>query len=259
MCFRGRSWMNWQQHLDTLEGRSDLAGLIIISGKPGIFIAGADLREFAAALDVPREEVVALCRRGQTLFGRLAKCPFVTVAAIDGVCLGGGAELATWCDRRVFSNNPKTQLGFPEVKLGLFPGWGGTARAPRMVGLGNAAEMITGGESIDARAAQAMGFADDVVPAEKLLPAAIAMVRAEQAKQRLFARPQALEWPSADRRYRARFSGGNIFGAHPATDQRQLSGADGGLGDDVGDGPMPIVRRPANKRPRGCRISLVRR
>ena len=54
--------------------------------------------------------------------------PFVTVAAIDGMCVGGGAELAMWCDRRIMTDSPKTQFGFPEVKLGLFPGWGGTAR-----------------------------------------------------------------------------------------------------------------------------------
>jgi 3-hydroxyacyl-CoA dehydrogenase/enoyl-CoA hydratase/carnithine racemase len=172
------------QHLDALEKNSDLAGLIIISGKPGTFIAGADLREFAVSLDVPREEIVALCRGGQSLFARLSSCPFVTVAAIDGVSLGGGAELAIWCDRRVMSDNHKTHLGFPEVKLGLFPGWGGTVRAPRQVGLGNAAEMITGGESIDANEARAMGYADDVVPAEDLLKAALAMVRTEQKTER---------------------------------------------------------------------------
>ena len=86
-------------HFDALESQSDVVGLIICSAKPGIFIAGADLREFAASFDVPKSEVEALCRTGQTLFGRLSKMPFVTVAAIDGVCLGGGAELATWCDR----------------------------------------------------------------------------------------------------------------------------------------------------------------
>jgi 3-hydroxyacyl-CoA dehydrogenase/enoyl-CoA hydratase/3-hydroxybutyryl-CoA epimerase/3-hydroxyacyl-CoA dehydrogenase/enoyl-CoA hydratase/3-hydroxybutyryl-CoA epimerase/enoyl-CoA isomerase len=104
----------------------------------------------------------------------------VSVAAIDGIAAGGGAELAVWCDRRVMSANPKTEIGFPEVKLGLFPGWGGTVRAPRMVGLANALEMITSGENIDAAAAMKMGLASDVVPAEKLLHAAIAVVRAEQ-------------------------------------------------------------------------------
>ena len=65
----------------------------------------------------------------------LSSCNYVTVAAIDGMCVGGGAELAMWCDRRILTDNEKTAYGFPEVKLGLFPGWGGTARTPRMVGL----------------------------------------------------------------------------------------------------------------------------
>jgi 3-hydroxyacyl-CoA dehydrogenase/enoyl-CoA hydratase/3-hydroxybutyryl-CoA epimerase/3-hydroxyacyl-CoA dehydrogenase/enoyl-CoA hydratase/3-hydroxybutyryl-CoA epimerase/enoyl-CoA isomerase len=167
-------------HLDALEKRSDLAGLVIRSGKEHSFIAGADLREFAASLDAPKEEVVKLCRAGHALFGRLSKCPFVTVAAIDGVCLGGGAELAVWCDRRVAADHPKTEIGFPEVKLGLFPGWGGCSRMPRMVGLANAVEMITSGESIGPREAYKMGLVSDVVPAERLLDAAVNLIRSEQ-------------------------------------------------------------------------------
>ena len=170
----------FSRHLDTLEGRSDLAGVVIRSGKPGSFIAGADLREFAASFDVRRADIVAMCNRGRTLFQRLSKMPFVTVAAIDGICVGGGAELAVWCDRRVMADDPKTQIGFPEVKLGLFPGWGGTARSSRIVGLGNAVEMVTSGESIDAKAAALMGLADDVTSVERLLDAAKRMVRAEQ-------------------------------------------------------------------------------
>ncbi len=170
-------------HLDVLEGRKDIAGLIIRSGKPGTFIAGADLREFAASFDIPAEHTVEMCQRGRKLFQRLSHTPFVTVAAIDGICVGGGAELAIWCDRRILSADAKTQFGFPEVKLGLFPGWGGTARASRIVGLGNAVELVTSGESIDGRAAVNMGLASDTVPADRLLDAAIGMVRAEQSTQ----------------------------------------------------------------------------
>ena len=166
--------------LDQLEGRKDLAGLVITSDKPGTFIAGADIREFLASLGAPKSEVVAMCRRGHQLFQRLSKGPFVSVAAIDGICVGGGAELAVWCDRRVMSDCPKSEIGFPEVKLGLYPGWGGTVRAPRIVGLANALEMITSGENVDARAALAMGLASDVVPADKLLDAAIGVIRAER-------------------------------------------------------------------------------
>ena len=174
-----------EKHLDELDKRAKLAGVVICSAKPGMFIAGADLKEFATWLDAPKAEVAGYCRRGQQLFGRLARGKYVTVAAIDGMCVGGGAELAMWCDRRVFSSNEKTAYGFPEVKLGLFPGWGGTARTPRMIGLANAVELVTGGENIDARTAAAMGLANDVVDAtgptnEALLAASVRMIRAEQ-------------------------------------------------------------------------------
>ncbi|HEX4130766.1 MAG TPA: 3-hydroxyacyl-CoA dehydrogenase NAD-binding domain-containing protein [Pirellulales bacterium] len=163
-----------------LEKRPGLAGLVIASAKPGIFIAGADLREFAAAKNVTHADVVEIATRGRSLFERLSKVPFVTTAAIDGMCVGGGAELAMWCDRRLMTTNPKAQYGFPEVKLGMFPGWGGTARTPRMVGLPNAVELVTGGESIDGRAAALMGLATDVVAPERLEHAAIELIRAEQ-------------------------------------------------------------------------------
>ena len=166
--------------LGQLEKRRGLKGLIFLSSKPGSFIAGADLREFAASLDSPREQVVAMAEHGRKLFERLTRLPLVSVAAIDGVCLGGGAELALWCDRRIMASEPSAQFGLPEVKLGLFPGWGGTVRAPRIVGLANAVEMITSGESVDAQTAAAMGLVSDVVPKAGLEEAAIALVRAEQ-------------------------------------------------------------------------------
>jgi 3-hydroxyacyl-CoA dehydrogenase/enoyl-CoA hydratase/3-hydroxybutyryl-CoA epimerase/3-hydroxyacyl-CoA dehydrogenase/enoyl-CoA hydratase/3-hydroxybutyryl-CoA epimerase/enoyl-CoA isomerase len=168
--------------LTRLEKRTDLAGLIIRSTKPGNFIAGADLREFVADIDAPPEHVVEISRRGQQLFARLSKTPFVTVAAIEGVCVGGGAELSVWCDRRMMVANSETSFGFPEVKIGIYPGWGGTARAPRIMGLSNAVELITSGEPIDAKTAASMGLVDDVTTAggEALLEAAIRLVRAEQ-------------------------------------------------------------------------------
>lgn len=170
-----------EQLFSQLETRSDLAGLVIRSGKPGSFIAGADLREFATSLDSPRQEIVAMCHRGRKLFQRLSQMPWVTVAAIDGICVGGGAELAIWCDRRIMSNDDKAQFGFPEVKLGLFPGWGGTARTSRIAGLANAVEMVTSGESIDAGAAAAMGLAADVVSRDRMQDAAIRLIHAEKA------------------------------------------------------------------------------
>ncbi len=178
-----------ERHLDELDRVKNLAGLVIRSGKPGMFIAGADLKEFVAWLDSPKEEVTSFCRRGQNLFGRLAKSSYVTIAAIDGICVGGGAELSIWCDRRIFVDRPETGFAFPEVKLGLFPGWGGTARTPRMIGLANAVELVTGGETIDAKTAGLMGLANDVIAHtqnegdDPLLAAAVRMIRAEQTSQ----------------------------------------------------------------------------
>ncbi len=166
-------------HLNELA-EMPLAGLLIHSEKPGIFIAGADLREFAVSLDMPAEETAAMCRRGRQLFQRLSQLPFITVAAIDGVCVGGGTELALWCDRRLVSNSSHTEVGLPEVKLGIFPGWGGTVRASRILGLANAVEMITSGQSLSPDEAVKMGFAEDQIAAEHLLSAACQLIRAEQ-------------------------------------------------------------------------------
>lgn len=165
------------QHLDELAQRKDLAGLIISSAKPGSFIAGADVREFVVLASAPPEEVAAMSAKGHALFAKLANVPFVTVAAIHGVCLGGGAELAVWCDRRVMTSDDQTEFGFPEVKLGLFPGWGGTVRTPRLIGLANAVQLITSGEPINAKKAYTLGLACDVVAPDKLQAAAIMAIR----------------------------------------------------------------------------------
>lgn len=172
------------QHLDALEKKSGLAGLVLMSAKPHGFIAGADVREFLAALQTGGGDVIAMSRQGQRLFARLSSKPFVSVAAINGVCLGGGAELSAWCDLRVMTTDERTEYGCPEVKLGLIPGWGGTARLPRLIGLANAVELITGGESIDARKAFALGLAWDVVAPDQLLAASIRAIRAARQDDR---------------------------------------------------------------------------
>lgn len=182
-------------HLDTIDKRNDISGVVIISAKPGIFIAGADLREFVTQLSAPKEQIAALCQRGQALFSRLSNGKYVSVAAINGVCVGGGAELASWCDRRVFTKFERTEFGFPEVKLGLYPGWGGTVRSPRLVGLANAVELITGGESIDAVSAQKMGWADDLCAPEDLLNASIRMIDDELRSKRYLSDRKRLAGP----------------------------------------------------------------
>ncbi|GIW94915.1 MAG: fatty acid oxidation complex subunit alpha [Pirellulaceae bacterium] len=186
-----------EQHLETVAGQANLAGLVINSAKPEIFIAGADLREFVAAFGVPRETTVAMCRRGQELLRRLSRLPCVTVAAIHGACLGGGAELAVWCDRRIVSDHRRTEIGFPEVQLGLCPGWGGSVRLPRLIGLPAAVEMITSGESRPAQEAVRLGLASGPVPPERLLDEALALVRREQQSGQYRRDRELLEQPVA--------------------------------------------------------------
>ena len=134
-----------------LAREARIRGLLIRSGKPDVFIAGADVKEF---LDVKPEDVRTMVERVQALFEQLAHLPYPTVAAINGACLGGGTELALACDYRLMSTSPKAQIGLPEVKLGIFPAWGGCTRLPRVVGLAPALDLILTGRSLDARRAR---------------------------------------------------------------------------------------------------------
>jgi len=136
--------------------------LLVRSGKPDVFIAGADIKEFT---QVAPEDASAGSARGQALFEQVARLPFPTVAAINGICVGGGTEFALACDYRLMSDAPAAKIGLPEVRLGLFPAWGGSVRLPRLVGLAPALDLILTGKSIDARRAKRIGVVDEAVPA----------------------------------------------------------------------------------------------
>ncbi|MEQ1832367.1 MAG: enoyl-CoA hydratase-related protein, partial [Candidatus Eisenbacteria bacterium] len=138
-------------------------GVIVISGKPGSFIAGADVDAIGAVTD--GAQVFELVRRGQAAYSRLAALPCATVAAIDGVCLGGGLELSLACDSRIASEESRTQIGLPETMLGILPAWGGTTRLPRLIGLPAALDMILTGRSLDAKRAERVGLIARAVPA----------------------------------------------------------------------------------------------
>jgi 3-hydroxyacyl-CoA dehydrogenase/enoyl-CoA hydratase/3-hydroxybutyryl-CoA epimerase/enoyl-CoA isomerase len=150
-----------------LRQRSDLRGLIFRSGKPGMFIAGADLRELSRAPQDP-EAARQLVQRGLDLIAAFEALPYPTVAAIEGACMGGGLELALGLDYRLASTHPKTELGLPETKIGLIPGWGGTQRLTRLLGPSLAAEMICTGEAVKAERARQIGLVFDAVPSERL-------------------------------------------------------------------------------------------
>jgi 3-hydroxyacyl-CoA dehydrogenase / enoyl-CoA hydratase / 3-hydroxybutyryl-CoA epimerase / enoyl-CoA isomerase len=162
--------------LGGLEKRRDLTGLVLASGKPGHFVAGADLRELGSPT-ISSEQVKALVDLGLSIPARLERLPFPTVATIEGACVGGGLEFVLGCDYRILSLHPKTELGAPEVKIGLIPGWGGTQRLSRVIGPSLAAEMICSGDSIKAARAREIGLAADIVPSEHLRSEAEELVR----------------------------------------------------------------------------------
>jgi 3-hydroxyacyl-CoA dehydrogenase/enoyl-CoA hydratase/3-hydroxybutyryl-CoA epimerase/3-hydroxyacyl-CoA dehydrogenase/enoyl-CoA hydratase/3-hydroxybutyryl-CoA epimerase/enoyl-CoA isomerase len=166
--------------LDQLE-KEKPAGLVFRSGKPGMFIAGADLKVIGSFPKPNAELAEQVSSQGREVIRRLNKTPFPTVAAVEGACAGGGAELSIWCDRRVFSRHKSTQWGFPEVKVGILPAWGGTQRAPRVLGISNAIELCCGGDFVGVDEAQKLGLADDVVDGQDdLLDAAIRLIRHDQ-------------------------------------------------------------------------------
>lgn len=145
-------------------------GLVIRSAKAKGFIAGADIREFQKFDE--QGTIGDSIRRGQQAFQRLAELPCPTVAAIHGFCMGGGTEISLACRYRVASNDPSTRIGLPEVKLGIYPGWGGSVRLPRLVGAPAAMDMMLTGRTLSASAAKAIGLVDKVVDAAVLVDAA---------------------------------------------------------------------------------------
>ena len=160
-------------HLDFLEAeRGKLRGLIFRSAKPKIFLAGADLIGFSKESEITEEKLAKLIDQGQGTFERIARLPFPSVAAIHGVCLGGGCELALACDWRVASNASATKIGLPEVLLGILPAWGGSTRLPRLIGLPAALGAILTGKQYAAKPAQKIGLVDEVVYPEGLVAAA---------------------------------------------------------------------------------------
>ncbi|WP_341668303.1 3-hydroxyacyl-CoA dehydrogenase NAD-binding domain-containing protein [Alcaligenes sp. SDU_A2] len=145
-------------------------GLVIYSGKPAGFIAGADIDEFAELDNAQKGQ--ALVTRGWRLFNKLAKLPYPTLALIQGHCLGGGLELALACRYRLVVDVPDTRLALPEVILGIFPGWGGMMRLPRLIGPAAAIDLMLSGKAVDARKAVSLGLADARVPTRLAMQAA---------------------------------------------------------------------------------------
>jgi 3-hydroxyacyl-CoA dehydrogenase/enoyl-CoA hydratase/3-hydroxybutyryl-CoA epimerase len=153
-----------------------IQGIVLISGKPDGFIAGADIEQFPALQTATDAERIS--RLGQDLLNRLEKLRVPSVAAIHGACLGGGLELALACRYRICTDDPKTTLATPEVQLGLIPGMGGTQRLPKRVGLQAALDMILTGRSVRPRRALQTGLVDEMVHPAILEEIAIDRARA---------------------------------------------------------------------------------
>ena len=160
----------------SLQKRTDLKGVILYSAKPKIFVAGADLKRIWRTLDWPDEKIIQFCEDGRRVMARLSQMNCPTVAAIHGACLGGGLEITLWCDYRIATNERRTILGLPEVKLGLVPGWAGTVRLPRLAGLKPSLEMVTSGQPVTAEAAMKMGFVDQLSSFETLTDDTVAFI-----------------------------------------------------------------------------------
>lgn len=166
--------------LAELEKTTDLQGVILCSGKPGMFIAGADLKELAN-LKPSATDALALTLRGLGFIGRFEKLPCPTVVLIDGACMGGGTEVSLAFDYRLAGTHPKCEIGLPETKIGILPGWGGTQRLPRVIGPSLAVEFICTGEAVKAGKARELGIVWDVVPSEKMLDEALRLLAMTRA------------------------------------------------------------------------------
>lgn len=170
--------------LDTALDRIDAdrpVGVVLASAKPRSFIAGADLFELRGLAD---EALEAHLARGQRILDRLAALPMPTVAALDGDALGGGLEVALACRLRVAADDPTVKLGLPETTLGLVPGWGGTIRLPRLVGLEAALALLVPGKTIPPAEAARIGLVDRLASRADLLAAARSLALAPAAPPR---------------------------------------------------------------------------
>lgn len=153
-----------EETVDSLYNDSEVGALVITGAGEKAFVAGADISEFPS---LTKDNGEKLARRGQSVFQKIADLPFPVVAAVNGFALGGGMELALACDIRVASDN--AQVGLPEVTLGIFPGYGGTQRLPRLIPSGKAKELIFTGDQIKAEEAAQVGIVEHVVPAGEAL------------------------------------------------------------------------------------------
>lgn len=163
-----------QNAVDKVKAENSIKGLLLTSGKD-TFIVGADITEFLGRFKAPDDQLESWLLETHSLFNSIEDLPYPTVCAINGICLGGGFELALSATYRVAST--QARVGLPETKLGIYPGWGGTIRLPRLIGADNAIEWIAAGENHRPDAALSVGALDAVVNPEGLKDAALSLIQ----------------------------------------------------------------------------------
>ncbi len=162
----------------------DTVKVVIVTGVGRFFVSGADIRELA---EIPSsQEGLEMARRGQAVLNGVDDLQKPVIAAINGLCLGGGLELAMCCHIRLAAVD--ASLGLPEIKLGLIPGFGGTQRLWRLIGRSKATELILTGDSVSSQDAKALGLVSEVFPAADLLPEARGLARKIASKGQLAVR-----------------------------------------------------------------------
>jgi 3-hydroxyacyl-CoA dehydrogenase/enoyl-CoA hydratase/3-hydroxybutyryl-CoA epimerase len=197
----------FETRLRELEQAPGVRALILRSGKPDAFIAGADLQLLQSVTEA--DEARELSRLSQEVNARVASLPVVTVAAIHGAALGGGLELALAFDARIASDAAVTRLGLPEVQLGLLPGGGGTQRLTRLIGLEQALPMLLAGRQLRAGQALELGLVDRVTSASDLMHEARRLALALADDGSAADRPARQGWPARARRW---LTSGNSVG-----------------------------------------------
>lgn len=163
-----------REAVDAIAADSSVRGVLLTSGKD-VFVVGADITEFTKMFELPDDELVAGVMEVNRTFCAFEDLNVPTVVAINGIALGGGLEISLAADYRVMAE--KAKIGLPEVKLGIYPGWGGTVRLPRLIGADNAIEWIAAGKEARAEEALKVGAVDAVVPADKLRDAALDLLK----------------------------------------------------------------------------------
>lgn len=172
--FDQATFVEYKAVVAAINNCSDAKGVMVTSGK-STFIVGADITEFLVSFKQPEETLAAWAKTATDVFDSFEDIQLPTIAAINGIALGGGCEMTLVCDYRVADTN--ASIGLPEVQLGLMPGFGGTVRLPRIIGFDNAATWMSTGKTFKPEAALAQGLLDAVVAPENLQAAAISMLK----------------------------------------------------------------------------------